>query len=176
MDMRVGEVGSGDEGYVRGDEDERNESLIFVIVCDVGVVWFEMHVNVYAYVANEVSRVRLVMARRRWIYKPLVFLTVSLSSLSYLLFVSKIKNGKGHGSWRLCGDFSKNVRLQRHMSLCTTFSNGSACPKFETNPSMCFLRVLGMVPTLSRRQQQKRMRLDGFRAAISKKRGEVEMV
>jgi hypothetical protein len=75
MDMRVGEVGSGDEGYVRSDEDERNESLIFMNVCDVGVVWLEMHVNAYVYVANEVSRVRLVMARRRWVYKPLVFLT-----------------------------------------------------------------------------------------------------
>jgi hypothetical protein len=84
MDMRVGEVRSGDEGYVRGDEDERNESLIFMNVCDVGVVWFEMHVNVYVYVANEVSRVRIVMARRRWVYKPLVFLANCFSSLSHI--------------------------------------------------------------------------------------------
>jgi hypothetical protein len=82
MDMRVGEVGSGDVGYVRGDEDEKNESLIFMNVCDVGVVWLEMHVNVYVYVANEVSRVRLVMARRRWVYKPFVFLTALIFFVS----------------------------------------------------------------------------------------------
>jgi hypothetical protein len=120
MDMRVGEVGSGDEGYVRSDEDERNESLIFMNVCDVGVVWLEMHVNAYVYVANEVSRVRLVMARRRWVYKALVFLVSCLSSLSHTRSCFQFKYGQSHGSWRLCGDFSKNVRLQRHMSVWTS--------------------------------------------------------
>jgi hypothetical protein len=107
MDMRVGEVGSGDVGYVRGDEDEKNESLIFMNVCDVGVVWFEMQ-------KKRMSRVQASDGTRvERVYKSLVFVAVSLSSLSHLLFVSYIQKEKSirYMRWTACGEISKNVRL-----------------------------------------------------------------